>query len=362
MNPIKFFVFLSILLFPIFLFPSPSLAQTKPTPVFVAPVERVAFFDEIEALGTLQANENVNLVSNVTERIITINFEDNQRVKKGDVLVEMDAAEEEAELAEEKSRRTEAQRQVNRLKPLVSRGAASKSVLDEQQRELSTSAARIKAIQSRINERIIVAPFDGIVGIRNISVGAMAQPDTIITTIDDDSVMKLDFSIPEIFLANLEPGIEIKATASAYPDRVFTGRVSSIDSRIDPITRSVMARVLLQNDEGLLKAGMLMRLKLRKNPRQALIVPEEAIITVGDVNSVMIIQEGEDVTAERQPVKIGARRNGDVEILDGLEEGQKVITHGALRVRSGATVNVKAVETNNESLTELLDQENKGAE
>ena len=336
-------------------------AQPAPIPVFVAAVKQVEFVDEIEALGTLQANENVNLVSNVTERVTAIYFEDNQRVSKGDVLVEMETSEEEAELIEEQFRRDEAQRQVNRLRPLVERGAASTSALDEQERELNASTARINAIQSRINERRIIAPFDGVLGIRNISVGALALPGqgqngTLITTIDDDSVMKLDFSIPEVFISSLKPGITIEARATAYPEKVFTGTVSSVNSRVNVHTRSVMARAILANDEGLLKAGMLMRVKLSKNPRQTLVIPEQALVTLGEENAVMLIQAGAQTTVQRQVIEIGQRSKAEIEVLTGLSEGQQVVTHGTVRIRSGSVVSVEAVETNNESLSELLNQ------
>ena len=336
-------------------------AQSDPTPVFVAPVKQVKFVDRIEALGTLQANENVNLVSNVTERVTAIYFEDNQRVNKGDILVEMETSEEEAELIEEQFRRDEAQRQVNRLRPLVERGAASTSALDQQERELNASTARINAIQSRINERRIIAPFDGVLGIRNISVGALALPGqgqngTLITTIDDDSVMKLDFSIPEVFISSLKPGITIEARATAYPEKVFSGTVSSVNSRVNVNTRSVMARAILANDEGLLKAGMLMRIKLNKNPRQSLVIPEEAVVTVGEENAVMLIQSGEQTTVQRQVIEIGERHRGEVEVLSGLTEGQQVVTHGILRIRPGQAVSIEAIETNNERLTDMLNQ------
>ena len=339
-----------------------AYAQQAPTPVFVSMVKPVHFVDEVEALGTLKANENVDLVSNVTERITAINFEDNQTVEKGDVLVEMDSRQEQAELTEETYLRDEARRQVNRLKPLVERGAAARSLLDEQERDLNASTARIKAIQSRIDERRIVAPFDGVVGIRNISVGDMAMPgngqsDAIITTIDDISTMKLDFSVPEIFLSTLKPGIKVEAQTSAYPDRTFEGTISSINSRVDPMTRSVSARAILENEDQALKAGMLMRIKLSNNPRQALIVPEESIITAGRNNTVMVVVEKDGKTiVESRPVEIGARRKGDVEILKGVSEGDKVVTHGALRARPGMAVEIKAVEENDETLTELLNQ------
>ena len=336
-------------------------SNQKPTGVFVANVERVFFIDEMEALGSLQAAENVNLTSSVTERLTKINFDDNQRVKKGHVLVEMDVSEENAELAEETSRYNEAQSQVERVRALVQRSSASKSTLDERERELNTAKARLAAIQSRISQKRIVAPFDGVVGLRNISVGALAQPGMLITTIDDDRTMKLDFSVPEVFLSSLKLGLTVEAKASAYPNKIFKGTVTSIDSRIDPITRSVMARAILNNDGKLLKAGMLMRVQLNKNPRQTLIIPEESLVTIGDENAVMLVEEGDKLTVKRQVVELGARRKGSVEILSGLQEGQQVVTHGTLKVRHGSSISIRAVEKNNESLTELLQQQSKAA-
>ena len=343
------------------LMPCSSLGEQPPTPVFVAPVQKVSFFNEVEALGTLQSRENVNLTSTVTERITAINFEDNQRVKQGDVLVVMDTAEEFAELAEERSRLEVARRQLERLKPLVERGATSRLALDEQEQEINTAQARIQAIQSRINERRLVAPFDGVVGIRNVSVGALAQPGTQIVTIDDDRVMKLDFAIPEIFLSTLKIGINIEAESSAYPDQLFTGTITSINSRIDPLTRSIQARALLDNQDGQLKAGMLMRILLKKRPRLALVIPEEALLIRGEEKAVMVIEPGVPTLVRRQVVQIGTRVKGEVEILSGLEEGQQVVTHGALRLRPGAPVEVRAIDQGNRPLTELLDQSKDGA-
>jgi membrane fusion protein (multidrug efflux system) len=336
-----------------------TLSNQKPIAVFVANVERVFFVDEVEALGTLQATENVNLTSSVTERITKINFDDNQRVKQGYVLVEMDVSEEKAELAEESFRLDEAQSQVERVRALVKRSSASKSTLDERERELNTAKARLGAIQSRINQKSIVAPFDGVVGIRNISVGALAQPGMLITTIDDERKMKLDFSIPEVFLSSLKIGLTIEAKASAYPKQVFKGTVTSVDSRIDPITRSVLARAVLINDGRLLKAGMLMSVQLNKNPRQTLIVPEEALVTIGNENAVMLVQNTEELKVKRQVVELGARRKGSVEILSGLNEGQQVVTHGTLKVRDGSLISIRAIEKDNESLSELLKQNSK---
>lgn len=324
-------------------------------PVFVRDVREVSFADEVETLGTLQANENVDLRSPVTERVTKIHFEDNQRVSRGDLLVEMDTTQERAQLIEAKARQERSQRQVDRLKPLVARGAASASALEEQLRELEAARSSIKEIQSRIDERKIVAPFDGIVGLRNISVGTLAQPNLLIVTLDDDRTMKMDFSVPEVFLSSLKPGIQVVASARAFPDEVFIGTISSVDSRVNTRTRAVAARAVLDNKDGWLKAGMLMRVTLKKNPRRTLVVPEESLVKMADKSYVMLVneQDGKHQVEKRQ-VEIGARRRGEVEVRAGLSEGMKVVTHGVLKVRDGVEVEIRGVDNGDQSLTDLL--------
>ena len=226
----------------------------------------------MEVLGTLRANESVDITATVTDTITVIHFEDGQRVNSGDILVEMTSKEEHALLEEELSTLAEAEKQYNRLTPLVARGAASKSLLDQRERERSSAQARLRAIESRLQDRLIKAPFSGVVGLKNISVGALVEPGDVITTLDDDSVMKLDFNVPAIHLASLERGIPIKARSSAYGGREFEGEVISIGSRIDPVTRSITVRALIDNQDRLLKPGLLMTAELLKNRRDAIVI------------------------------------------------------------------------------------------
>ncbi len=336
----------------------PALADTPPpTPVIVATVERKPFVDEVEALGTLRAKESVDLTSTITELVTSVNFEDGQRVKEGDLLVEMAASEELAELTEEQSTLKEAKRQLDRIRPLAKKGVASESVLDQRRREYQAASARADAVKSRINRRRLLAPFDGVVGIRTISVGALVQPGTTITTVDDDSMMKLDFSVPSIYLPSLKPDVVIEATTRAFPGRVFEGRVSSVDSRIDPVTRSILVRAIIDNPDRALKPGLLMRVVLQKNPRNALLVPEEALIANGEKNAVLVVTKADDMTTvERRTVAIGQRRKGEVEILAGIQEGDKVVTHGTLRARPGMPVTIKAEQKADEPLRDMLKQ------
>lgn len=343
-------------LIPLF-FATVALAQTAPVPVFVYEVDEQPFVNEIEALGTLKANQNVVLTSTVTEYVTAIHFEDGQRVQKGKLLVEMDAAEELALKLEEQARSSEAKRQVDRLSQLTGQLATSESTLDAQKLEFQTSQARIKAIESQVRQRQIVAPFDGVLGQRDISIGTLVQPGTLITTIDDDSVMKLDFSVPEVFLSAIEIGVEIEALTNVWPDRVFLGRVASINSRVDPITRAISVRALIDNADKKLRPGMLMRVQLQSNPRNTLVIPEESVITRGKRQFVYTISENGNATSVNlSPVSLGVRRKGEVEILEGLKAGDRIVTHGISRIRTGTRVVIKARDDGNTELRALLDQ------
>jgi membrane fusion protein (multidrug efflux system) len=330
-------------------------AASPPTPVITAAVRVAPFEDRIEALGTLRANESVTLTASVTETVNALHFDDGDRVQSGQVLVEMTSAEEHALLNEAKASLDEAERQYRRVQSLATQGTASKSLLDERQRESQTALARVVAIESRLADRLIKAPFAGVVGLRNISVGALVEPGDRIATLDDDAVMKLDLAVPSVHLASLVPGLGVVATARAYGERKFTGEVRSIDSRVDPVTRSVVVRVLLNNTERLLKPGMLMQVTLRQNPRQTLVIPESALMPTGRDQFLLVAKPHEGGhMAERRQIQIGSRRPGEVEVVSGLLEGELVITHGTQRVRPGETVTLRAIDEGGQALTELL--------
>ena len=221
--------------------------------------------------------------------------------------------------------------------------------------------AEIAAIKSRIADRVLRAPFGGILGLRNISVGALIEPGDLITTLDDDSVMKLDFTVPSIHLASLETGLPIVATSPAFAGRRFEGTVASINSRIDPVTRAVVVRAMLPNPERLLKPGLLMQVALQKNPRDVLVIPEEALIPSGRENHVLVVDRSVQPTlAQRRQVTTGSRRPGEVEIIDGLQSGELVVVDGTLRARPGQPVTVIAVDGGDEPLARLLNRERGG--
>ncbi len=336
----------------------PAMAQNKgpqgPTPVIVSKAYTEQFVDQVEAIGTLRANETITVASTVTETVTAINFTDGQRVMKGDVLVEMTDNEEKALLDQQKALVSEAQKQLERARELAKSGAVSASILEERQRDATSARAGLAALASRLDDHIIVAPFDGVVGLRNISVGALLQPATVITTLDDDSVMKLDFSVPSVFLQTLKVGTQIVAKATGFEGE-FKGEVSAIDSQIDEATRSVIVRAIIPNPDGALKPGLLMTVNLLKNPREGVGIPENAIIPEGRKHFVFVVDTAQTPpVTEKREVVIGTRKPGEVEIVQNLKEGETVVTQGTMTVKDGGAVKITAEQGKDESLQDVL--------
>jgi len=332
-----------------------ALAQQAPE-VIVEPVHRDLFEETVEALGTLRANESVDLTATVTERIAAINFEDGQQVTAGDVLAEMTSDEQTALLEEARSTLSEARDQYDRVRPLADRGFATGTQLDERRREYETAQARLRAVESRLRDRLVIAPFSGVVGLRTISVGALVTPGTVITTLNDISIVKLDFSVPAPFLTSLRPGLPIRAKASALGDRVFEGQVTSLDNQIDPVTRSIQVRALIPNPDGFLRPGLLMSVELIKDPRETLVIAEEALVRrAGQSYVYVVVHDGDGGhKVEQRAVRVGGRRAGEVEILDGLEEGERIVTHGTIKVRPGQQVTISAEKKPDQPVSELI--------
>ena len=329
-------------------------AAPAPASVIVAEAQRKSFANELEALGTLTANESVDLTVNVTETVSAVHFDDGDRVKSGAVLVEMTSREEHAQLEEARATVNESRRQYERIRSLESKGTAAKSLLDERQREWETARARLNAIESRLTDRLVKAPFDGVLGLRDLSVGALVQPGDRVTTIDDDGIMKVDFQVPGTRLGMLQTGLDIIATSSAFPDRRFEGTVKSIDSRIDPVTRSIRVRALLANPDRLLKPGMLMQVVLLYNPREALVIPEEALQPLGTRQYVYVVDESNGNKIVKREIKIAGRRPGEVEVLEGLQVGEKSVTHGNIKLRPGQPVDIRIIDDGSQSLADML--------
>ncbi|WP_372796645.1 efflux RND transporter periplasmic adaptor subunit [Litorivivens sp.] len=317
--------------------PSP-VAPERSAPVVavsVYTVETREFADRVEALGSLRGNESITITTNATDTIAAIHFTEGQRVKAGQLLVTLEQAEEQAQLASAQADLAEQQREVRRLEGLVKTMSAAQTELDQRRTALEKARHKIDELEARIADRRVTAPFAGVLGLRMVSPGALVSPGTAITTLDDIDPVKLDFSVPAALLGSLKPGLELRAKTAAY-DEPFSGHVTVIDSRVNTTDRSIRARAEFDNAEGLLKPGMLMTVDLLRNPRTALLVPEAALLTREQQHSVWVIDDNQ--TLQRRTVQIGSRQPGWVEVLSGLVPGEIIVRATFPRLREGIRV------------------------
>jgi membrane fusion protein, multidrug efflux system len=308
----------------------------SPPLVKAEPVRAMRFADQIDAVGTARANEQVTMSAPMTERIVRLNFDDGSFVRRGQVIAVLQQAQQNAELREVQARSREAEQQLRRVAELKQRGFATRSDYDSRVAAAAQAQAQAQAVGAEIGERVIRAPFSGWVSLRNISVGAIAGQGAEIATISDVGTIKLDFTVPETMLRAIRPGLPIEARSAAYPEMPFRGTIHTIDPVIDPTTRAVMVRARLPNPERLLRPGMLLTVAIENAPRMALSVPELAVIGEGESRFVYLIDP--QGRARRTPVRTGARAAGRVEILAGLRPGQRVVTEGVVKVTDGMQV------------------------
>lgn len=320
----------------------PGSQRGGPPEIGAAAVSSHAFADAIQAIGTAQARESIVLTPKVADTIRRLRFDSGDRVRQGQVLVEMSSVEQAADLSEARAADEAAQQELARYQELYDRGFASQARLDTVRAAADAARARVEAGGSRIADRTIAAPFAGVIGLRTASPGQYVRPGDQIGTLDDVSQIKLDFDVAETQIARLRQGAEISVRAAAFPDRVFNGAIQNIDSRVDPGTRTVRVRAMLPNPDEQLRPGMLMTVDVRANPHDALAAPEVAVLDEGDASYVFRVVAGDGAqTVERVAVETGQRSEGLVEILSGLAQGDLIVVDGVQVVSPGQPVRVR---------------------
>lgn len=300
-------------------------------------VELQPMIDEIQALGTARANESVEIQPRIASLIERVLFEEGQFVEKGALLVELENNEIVAGLALAKASLSESQSLYDRSKSLADTQAISASNLEELLAQVRVDEARVEAAEARLDNTVIRAPFSGRVGLRRVSPGSFVSNSTIITTLDDVETIKLDFSVPETFLTVLSEGMNIAAHSLVYPERIFSGTVASIDTRVDPVSRAVQVRAMIPNSDNALKPGMFLSVDLQRGRGEQLLAPEQAIVPEGSNQYVFVVTDG---VVEKRAVELGRRIPGFVVISSGLTAGEAIITEGAHKVRDGSRVEV----------------------
>lgn len=337
-------------------FVAPVYAAEQPQNVIVASVASDRFVDRVEALGTTFANESVTITANVSDKVTEIHFDDGQEVEEGTLLVALQREEQRAALAAAEAVLAERRTAYQRARQLESRQYTATAQLEERLATLREAEANRDAAAARLADREIRAPFGGIVGLRNISVGTLATPGSVITTLDDLDPIKLDFTVPAAYLSTITPGLDIVASTTALPGIEFRGKIRSVSTQVDRVTRSLTARALIDNADHSLKPGLLMTVELLRNPRQALVIPEEALVPAGAQNFVFVIEGGDAPVAVRREIRAGARRPGEVEVLSGVSEGERVVTHGTMQLRDGQPVHIVEERNPEKTLGDLMDE------
>ncbi len=304
-------------------------------PVLTEIVRLGAVTEEYVALATARANEAIDVTPRISSVVSEIRFDEGQTVEAGEVLVELDSREIRADLDLAEANLNERRSRYGRLETLAASQVVSEVELEEIQAQLQVAEAQVNSARARLEDTVIRAPFSGTVGLRRISVGGLVQPNTIITTLDDIGVMKLEFSVPEEYLAVVNEGLEIEASGAAWPNRIFSGAVISVDSRVDPMTRSLAVVAELPNEDGDLKPGMFLQVVIARRREDVVLAAEAALVPRQGRQYVYVVDEGRALERE---VKLGTRSPGQVEIVTGLEAGEEIVTQGVQRLRDGLPV------------------------
>jgi membrane fusion protein (multidrug efflux system) len=308
----------------------------RPIPVTTVRLQPQSFADTLIAIGTVKARESVTVTAKVSEIVQTVHFDSGQEVRAGAPLITLSDRQQQAALAEAQASADEAGRLLRRQSELVQQQLIARAQVDNQRAARDAAQARVAQIRAQIADRVVRAPFSGVLGLRQVSPGALVTPGTPIATLDDISRVYVDFPLPESQLSRIGPGQRVDARAVAYPEQRFEGTVQTVDARIDPATRAVQVRADLPNPQRLLRPGMLINVEIAGAQRTALLLPEIAVTQVGRES--FVFRVGNKGSVEQVKVVAASRRDGKVEIVDGVAIGDRIVVDGTGKLRPGNTI------------------------
>lgn len=320
-----------------------QLSQPRPpVPVDTVAVQESQWLPSVRAVGSTRAINGISVANEVAGVVASLNFESGQSVNEGDVLLRLDTDTDEAALQARQAEADLARLQFERFGNLVTEQAVSQSQYDEAKANFDAARARVIEAEALMNKKVIRAPFDGVVGLRQVDLGEFLAVGSPIVEINMLDPIYVDYTLPERELSRLAVGDRVEAEVAAYPDQEFVGQVESINSSINPESRTLAVRARLVNTERQLRPGMFVRVRnLRRESRELLSLPRESISfnTYGDyVFLVEDVEENDQLTVRRQQVRTGAVQNGRVEIVEGLSAGDRVVAAGLMRLRDGQSV------------------------
>jgi membrane fusion protein (multidrug efflux system) len=312
--------------------------RRRAPPVEVATAKPGTSTTDISAIGSLLSGESVEVTSETAGRIAAIQFDEGNEVKAGDVLVRLDDALATAELKDAEARLKLAQATYDRTQALQKSGAATRQAFDEAASSYGVARAATDLARTRVDKLSVRAPFDGVLGFRQVSVGAYVQAGTELVNLEKIDELKVAFSVPELYLAEIAPGQEVEVTVDAWPGTAFDGSIYAVNPQIDVNGRALQVRATLNNTERKLRPGLLARILVKgKDEAAVVLVPESAIVPRGGDTYVFRIENGKAVETA---VTTGKRRDGMVEIVKGLQADAVVVTAGQARLKDGSEVEI----------------------
>jgi membrane fusion protein, multidrug efflux system len=316
--------------------PPPAAQVAQATAVVTDLVRQREYTAPIEAIGSARARESVFITSRVSGRVSRIFLTEGARAAKGDPLVLLEDDAERASFRTAVAAAEEAHAQLERLESLADRGLVSKYERDRQRRAVETTQAELELSRVLLDQRTIRAPFDGVVGFRQVSPGTLVQPGVHIVSLDYSDDMRVLFSVPETLLGSVQPGGSVEAFTAAYPGRKYLGRIVARGTRVDEVTRAVPAQAMFDNRDGSLLPGMLLTLHIQARSRRLTYIPEAALAP--DQARQFVWRIDDAGSAQRVEVAIGVREQGWVEILSGIDAGDRVVIEGVENLRQGIAV------------------------
>ena len=300
-------------------------------------VNAAEFSNGIQAVGTLLANEEVDIVSEIAGKVVGVYFEEGKPVNKNQLLVKVEDTDLQAQLKRAEYQLKLTSERLERQKILLDKEAVSREEFDQVQTDYNILLADIELLKTKIDKTEIRVPFSGTIGFRNLSVGSYLQPNTVISHLSDQYKLKVEFSIPERYASTSLMGKKILFKTETS-EKEHEAVVYAVDSKVDFATRTVVVRGMYNNTKENLKSGMFVRLTLVTDiSSNVILIPTEAIVPEMDGKKVWIVSEGK---AQSRPVTTGFRSNNNIEILSGLEVGDSVMITGLMQVREGS--NIKA--------------------
>ncbi|WP_410218858.1 efflux RND transporter periplasmic adaptor subunit [Paracoccus sp. (in: a-proteobacteria)] len=309
--------------------------RTEAIPVETIAVTAARFTDSVRAVGTARARQAIDLMPQAGGRITRLAFHPGQQVSRGDVILELDSRAEEADLKSAEATLTEAEAAFERQQQLNRSGSASDAAYQTARATLLRAEAERDLAQVRLDDRMVRAPFDGVLGLTDLVEGQMLDSTTPVTTLDDLTVIEVDFGVSETLLPHIVEGQQVRLHSAAWPDRVFEGRITRIDTRVDAATRSIALRAEVPNSDRALAGGMFLQAELILDERDSPALPETAVTVEGDRHLALIARDNE---AHRVEITVGEQTAGLIEVVSGLEIGAQIIVTNLHRVQPGSSV------------------------